>query len=186
MGASNVEQNAKKMEIQLIHVKNDSKATNYTEAIMESAGAQDTLAILSVLVELKKSDNTNLSKLFDAVENVKAKDKNQTFSGVKLTDILPRNTDSFYRYEGSMAFPNCTESVIWTIFKDPIFISQAQLKKFTDVTSVNNNYRLTQPLGTRKIKDVETSTKRFSPSAAPASWSHMLPLTILLPILKSL
>ena len=48
-------------------------------------------------------------------------------------------------------------------------ISQAQLKKFTDVTSVNNNYRLTQPLGTRKIKDVETSTKRFSPSGAPAA-----------------
>ena len=128
------------MEIQMIHVKDDYE-TNYTKAIMQSSGKQDTLAILSVLVELKKSDNANLTKLIEAVESVKAKDENKTFSGVKLTDILPRNTNGFYRYEGSMTFPNCTESVIWTIFKDPIYISQAQLNTFTSVSSVQNNYR---------------------------------------------
>ena len=131
------------MEIQMIHVKDDYE-TNYTKAIMQSSGKQDTLAILSVLVELKKSDNANLTKLIEAVENVKAKDENKTFSGVKLTDILPRNTNGFYRYEGSMTFPNCTESVIWTIFKDPIYISQAQLNTFTSVSSVQNNYRYFQ------------------------------------------
>ena len=125
----------------MIHVKDDYE-TNYTAAIMKSSGKQDTLAILSVMVELKKSDNTNLTKLFEAVDGVKAKDNTKTFTDVKLTDILPRNTDGFYRYEGSMTFPNCTEAVIWTIFKDPIFISGEQLKKFTTgVTSVSNNYR---------------------------------------------
>ena len=185
VGSSTTEQRAKRMEIQLIHVKDDYE-TNYTKAVMKSSGAQDTLAILSVLVELKKSDNAKLSKLIDAVDNVKAQDQNQTFSGVKLTDILPRNTDGFYRYEGSMTFPNCTESVIWTIFKDPIYISLAQLNKFNAVTSVSNNYRTTKSLGTRKIQDVETSMKKFSPSAAPSIWSNMLPLTLFLPILKSL
>ena len=184
VGSSTTEQRAKRMEIQLIHVK-DGFGTNYTKANMNSSRAQDTLAILSVLVELKKSDNTNLSKLIDAVDKVKAKDQNQTFSGIKLTDILPRNTHGFYRYEGSMTFPNCTESVIWTIFKDPIYISEAQLNKFKAVTSVFNNYRTPQSLGTRKIKDVETSMKMFSSSPKPI-WSNMLPLTLLLPILKSL
>ena len=34
-----------------------------------------------------------------------------------LRDILPKNTDHYFRYNGSLTTPDCNEVVIWSIFK---------------------------------------------------------------------
>ena len=44
-----------------------------------------------------------------------------------LDSLLPKNKDDYYRYNGSLTTPPCYESVIWTVFKDPITMSQAQV-----------------------------------------------------------
>ena len=41
--------------------------------------------------------------------------------------LLPPSLD-FWRYEGSLTTPPLLESVIWTVFKKPIQISQDQVK----------------------------------------------------------
>lgn len=46
----------------------------------------------------------------------------------KIDGFLPRNTAGFYRYNGSLTTPNCTESVIWTVFTSTIPISKTQVK----------------------------------------------------------
>ena len=40
--------------------------------------------------------------------------------------LLPTSLD-FWRYEGSLTTPPLLESVIWTVFKEPIQISQEQV-----------------------------------------------------------
>ena len=47
-----------------------------------------------------------------------------TFS---LDSFLPSNRDEFYRYEGSLTTPKCQETVVWTVFTNPIQISQKQV-----------------------------------------------------------
>jgi carbonic anhydrase len=46
---------------------------------------------------------------------------------VSLKDLLPRQTTSFYRYSGSLTTPNCDETVIWTVFDNPVKISEKQV-----------------------------------------------------------
>lgn len=44
-----------------------------------------------------------------------------------LMDLLPKNTESFYRYSGSITNPGCQESVTWTLFYNTIEISTSQV-----------------------------------------------------------
>ena len=44
-----------------------------------------------------------------------------------LKDLLPDNTDVFYRYTGSLTTPHCNEVVAWTLFKDTVKISENQV-----------------------------------------------------------
>ena len=44
-----------------------------------------------------------------------------------LEDMLPSNLDKFYRYSGSLTTPGCFESVLWTMFEEPITMSYEQV-----------------------------------------------------------
>jgi carbonic anhydrase len=46
---------------------------------------------------------------------------------VPLSDLLPDQTNSFFRYNGSLTSGKCNEGVIWTIFDTPIAISERQV-----------------------------------------------------------
>ena len=49
---------------------------------------------------------------------------NETFA---LSNILPTDTQDYYRYRGSLTSPPCYNSVIWTVFKQATTISEAQV-----------------------------------------------------------
>ncbi|XP_046632207.1 carbonic anhydrase 4-like [Daphnia pulicaria] len=68
---------------------------------------------------------------------------------VPLSDLLPGNTDSFFRYNGSLTTGNCNEDVIWTIFDTPIAISERQIS--TLMTEAKQNEMLINDFYTPSI-----------------------------------
>jgi carbonic anhydrase len=65
---------------------------------------------------------------------------------------------SFRSIVGSLTTPNCSPSVTWVIFPDPIPISLNQISRFRSlpIHGIENsilvdNYRHLQPIGKRKI-----------------------------------
>lgn len=50
-----------------------------------------------------------------------------TIPNIKMEDKLPANKSSFWRYNGSLTTPPCTECVTWTVFTEPISITKQQV-----------------------------------------------------------
>jgi carbonic anhydrase len=57
---------------------------------------------------------------------------------VSLKDLLPAQTKSFYRYSGSLTTPKCNEIVIWTVFDNPVAISEQQASRLAIPFNVHN------------------------------------------------
>jgi carbonic anhydrase len=72
----------------------------------------------------------------------------QDISGVTVSasDLLPAD-QSYYRYNGSLTTPPCTEGVKWFVMAAPVALSSDQIASFEALYS--NNYRPVQPLNAR-------------------------------------
>ncbi|NXY15484.1 CAH14 anhydrase, partial [Atrichornis clamosus] len=44
-----------------------------------------------------------------------------------IRDLLPPRLDRYYRYNGSLTTPPCFQSVLWTLFRQPVHISRTQV-----------------------------------------------------------
>lgn len=156
------------MEIHFVHYK--TSLGDLTAA----AGIPNGLAVLGFMFELSGSDNSDLDFFIDRVKNVSLKD---SFGVALETEPAVQNifrgvdTEKFFRYSGSLTTPTCNEVVQWTVFKDPIKISEAQMtkirKSYQDTTGtkiIGFNYRPIQSQGTRIVKmsfqpDVSASSR---------------------------
>jgi carbonic anhydrase len=66
-----------------------------------------------------------------------------------IETLLPKNRD-YYRFNGSLTTPPCTEGVRWIVLKDATTLSKAQIKKFAKVMEHPNN-RPIQAINARVI-----------------------------------
>ena len=62
--------------------------------------------------------------------------------------LLP-DVAKFYRYQGSLTTPPCSEVVVWTVLKDASKVSDAAIKKFQELYS--GNARPLQKVGRRYL-----------------------------------
>ena len=67
---------------------------------------------------------------------------------VDLRRLVP-DTGVFFRYQGSLTTPPCTEGVRWLIARETIDLSADQIAKFARLFP--NNFRPVQPLGDRTV-----------------------------------
>ncbi|CAL4122773.1 unnamed protein product, partial [Meganyctiphanes norvegica] len=75
----------------------------------------DGLAVLAVMFEVSNTDNPALTPLFNALANITdAGAYAEVATTYPLQAFLPKDTEKFYRYQGSLNTPTCNEVVIWT------------------------------------------------------------------------
>jgi carbonic anhydrase len=168
------------MELHLVHYKKSFE----NSALARDSETRDGLAVLSILFHVQQQDNPNMAGIIAALH-----DEELTWPPTPvriggedpLLKLLPGNLDRFYRYYGSLTTPPCSESVAWTIFKETVGISAAQLQAFRRVKRnwepcgkqlcdtcdlvcerdipLINNFRPSQNLNNRNIVEVDLSGK---------------------------
>ena len=125
----------------------------------QAAAKPDGLAVLGIFYSIQRGDNIQWTELSAKLAEVKKPKGNAaTISSLSLENFLPSGTSpaDFYRYSGSLTTPGCFESVTWTVFREPLKISEGQMSffrslSFNDGKPMVNNFRPVQPHNSRKI-----------------------------------
>lgn len=71
---------------------------------------------------------------------------------LNLNELLPVD-QRYYQFMGSLTTPPCTEGVLWTVLRQPLQISPAQIKLFTQLYP--NNARPVQALNGRPVREAQ-------------------------------
>ncbi|XP_066516147.1 carbonic anhydrase 4a [Hoplias malabaricus] len=134
------------MEMHIVHMREDFNSLD--EALKE----RDGVAVLGFFYEESNSANRKYEGFIKTMKNVQNTNASAPLLGLSLsTFILPEgNMTNYYRYDGSLTTPTCTEAVVWTVFENPIPLSREQLSefsklKFSDGKDMVKTFRPVQP-----------------------------------------
>ncbi|MCC5090901.1 carbonic anhydrase [Xanthomonas campestris] len=117
------------------------------EAHIVHQGPDGTLGVLAIFFETGKA-NPAFQRVLDAMPNDKNQTRQVADALVRGSDFLPpANQRSFYRYEGSLTTPPCSETVDWVVLSQPVQVSREQINAFERVYPFNA--RPLQPLDRR-------------------------------------
>jgi carbonic anhydrase len=108
--------------------------------------AQGALAVVAVQFREGK-ENAALKPVFDKLPRRNG-DK-RLLPPLDVGDMLPA-ARGYYRFQGSLTTPPCSEQVTWHVLKEPVLISAEQLRAFRRLYSMNA--RPIQPLNGRLIE----------------------------------
>ncbi|XP_052102835.1 carbonic anhydrase 1-like [Mytilus californianus] len=141
--------NGKHFAMEMHVVMHSDRFSKFNDAWNSTRG----LAVLGFLVDVGR-EHPYFEKIISHLKEIK--DRDVTLDKFHLESLFPR-TDCYYRYYGSLTTPPCYESVIWTIFKEHIYLSKRQLDEFRALgkklgsEDLINNYRNPQPLNHRVV-----------------------------------
>lgn len=105
------------------------------EAHFVHASKKGELAVIAVMFEEGKA-NEGLTELWKNIP--KKKGEHHEIHAKHLESLLPKTRD-YYRFNGSLTTPPCTEGVRWLVMKKSIELSKAQIETFVNVMHVKNN-----------------------------------------------
>ncbi|XP_033012146.1 carbonic anhydrase 6 [Lacerta agilis] len=160
-------------ELHIVHY-NSAKYTSIEQAKVEPDG----LAVLAFLFADGNLENTYYSDFIASLAKIKFAGQSTTLNTLDLLSMLPENLANFYRYQGSLTTPPCTENVIWTVFDSPIRLSHTQVKLLENAlldwenNTLRNDYRRVQPLNDRTVKSsfqVKVTKEMCHPSAVSST-----------------
>lgn len=86
---------------------------------------QETISIF----QLHDTDNENYKEFSDVVAHVVNPDTNATLhQPLTLFELMPKDLDHYFTYNGSLTTPPCSEIVTWIDFHEPILLSSSQVR----------------------------------------------------------
>ncbi|XP_027558661.1 carbonic anhydrase 6 [Neopelma chrysocephalum] len=150
-------------ELHIVHY-NSAEYSSFEEAKDKPNG----LAVLAFLYEDGHFENTYYSEFISKLARIRFAGQSTKLSSLDVQAMLPENLSHFYRYQGSLTTPPCSESVIWTIFHSPIVLSHTQISLLENTLldwenrTLRNDYRHAQPLHGRVV---ESSFRARPPQA---------------------
>jgi len=116
------------------------------EAHFVHASKDGKLAVIAVMFE-EGEENPALKELWANMPRKVGED--HVIDAKHLDALLPKDRD-YYRFNGSLTTPPCTEGVRWLVMKKPVTLSKAQIETFKEVMHHQNNRPL-QPTNARMI-----------------------------------
>jgi carbonic anhydrase len=117
------------------------------EGHLVHADKDGNLAVVAVMFQ-EGAANALLAKLWEKMP-AKAGDKNALPAGLSAAQLLPADRD-YYRFNGSLTTPPCSEGVWWLVMKKPASASRAQVEQFSKTLGFANN-RPVQPVNARPV-----------------------------------
>ncbi|XP_061607051.1 carbonic anhydrase 4a [Phyllopteryx taeniolatus] len=140
------------MELHIVHMKH-----HYND-LMTALADPEGVAVLGFFYEMSNSANRKYDPVISALRSIKPTNANASLPPTSLAQLIPpeHNLTTFYRYNGSLTTPGCTEAVVWTLFENPIPLSFEQLRafselKFHDGKPMVGTFRPVQPLNGRQV-----------------------------------
>ena len=106
------------------------------------------IAVLALMFEYGKKNET-LERMWRKLPEKAGEKTPCSMTASDVMDLLPKDK-SYYRFNGSLTTPPCTEGVRWLVLKTPVTVSEAQVQKFAKIMGHANN-RPVQPLNARVI-----------------------------------
>ncbi|KAF4106914.1 hypothetical protein G5714_012904 [Onychostoma macrolepis] len=150
------------MELHIVSVH-----SKYNGSVSAALAAKDSTALAVLGFFIEGTNEANKTKSWDILTSYLTKIRN---SGDQTSDIMNQITlnsliegvdrTKYYRYQGSLTTPSCNEAVIWTVFKEPVKVSQAFINRFSTTVFFKdasasvlntNNFRGVQPLNGRVV-----------------------------------
>ncbi|MBK1649203.1 carbonic anhydrase [Rhabdochromatium marinum] len=117
------------------------------EAHLVHADADGNLAVIAVMFEQGETNQA----LADAWEEMPehADEHHKLLHQVSAEALLP-SSHEYYRFNGSLTTPPCSEGVLWLVMKEPVTASAEQIEHFAKVMGHPNN-RPIQPTNARMV-----------------------------------
>ncbi len=117
------------------------------EAHFVHADEDGNLAVVALMFEY--GDKNSIIEKIWAKMPEKSGNKNSISSDFSPYSLLPNDRD-YYRFNGSLTTPPCSEGVRWFVLKKTVTVSKEQVEKFAKVMGHPNN-RPIQPVNARPI-----------------------------------
>ncbi|NXX73568.1 CAH14 anhydrase, partial [Urocolius indicus] len=120
------------------------------------------LAVLGVLLEVGAEPHPAYDNILRHLGSVRYAGQTTAIPSFSIQDLLPPRLDLYYRYNGSLTTPPCSQGVLWTLFQQPVSISPGQLEQLQGALYATaeaepepqplvDNYRVPQELNQRLV-----------------------------------